>query len=119
MKVFGDVEFSGLGLRSDRNMFNFGGTQHASSKFHPQPRFYSPPFVPTATVRREENRPCMEGSRLEHSLLVRVDATRKVGWAWPDVPLGLECFQLQVHLRRFTLGVGACLRVGACILLYL
>ncbi len=32
MNVFGDVEFSGLGLRSDRKMFNFGGTQHASSK---------------------------------------------------------------------------------------
>ena len=36
MNVFGEVEFSGLGLRSDRTMFNFGGTQHASSKFHPQ-----------------------------------------------------------------------------------
>jgi hypothetical protein len=35
-RFFGDVEFSGLGLRSDRKMFNFGGTQHASSKFYPQ-----------------------------------------------------------------------------------
>ena len=35
---------------------------------------------------------------------------RKVGWAWPGVPLGLTCIQRTVRLRQFTLGVGACLQ---------